>query len=305
MATPTWDQLIRPVLELACKEPITRQSAQKHVYEVVPMTDAEKEERLKSGNLKVGNRVGWAMSHLTKAGLIEKVERATYKATSAGLAFLERHKGEAINYQTLKEIDGYVEAWQSASERNKKAKKKDHTDGGDNSDNTPEESIDHATEAMESSLRAELLEQLAAVDPYRFEQIVIDLLFAMGYGGSREEAAKVTKKSNDEGIDGVINEDRLGLDVIYVQAKRWQGNVGRKEIQSFVGALAGQQANKGVFITTSHFVQNAIDYANSVSQKVILIDGARLADLMVEHNIGVSTVRTIALKRLDSDYFED
>jgi len=127
----------------------------------------------------------------------------------------------------------------------------------------------------------------------------------MGYGGTREEAAQVTKKSNDEGIDGVINEDRLGLDVIYVQAKRWQGNVGRKEIQSFVGALAGQQANKGVFITTSDFVQNAIDYARSVSQKVILINGERLAELMIEHDVGVSAYRTIKLKRIDSDYFDE
>lgn len=127
----------------------------------------------------------------------------------------------------------------------------------------------------------------------------------MGYGGSRAEAAMVTQKSNDEGIDGVINEDRLGLDVIYVQAKRWQSTVGRKEIQSFVGALAGKQAQKGVFITTSDFNQNAVEYAKSIAQKVILIGGLRLADLMIEHGVGVSTVRTIEVKRVDSDYFED
>ncbi len=127
----------------------------------------------------------------------------------------------------------------------------------------------------------------------------------MGYGGSRAEAAKVTKRSNDEGIDGIINEDRLGLDVIYVQAKRWQNTIGRKEIQSFVGALAGQQATKGVFITTSDFAKTATDYAQAVIQKVILVDGAKLADLMIEHDIGVSTTRTIALKRIDTDYFEE
>lgn len=133
---------------------------------------------------------------------------------------------------------------------------------------------------------------------------MVDLLFAMGYGGSRDEA-KVTKKSNDEGIDGVINEDRLGLDVIYIQAKRWQNSVGRTEIQSFVGALAGKQASKGVFITTSEFRQSAAAYAGSVAQKVILIDGKRLAELMIEHGVGVSVVRTIAIKRIDSDYFEE
>lgn len=143
------------------------------------------------------------------------------------------------------------------------------------------------------------------VDPFRFEQVVIDLLFGMGYGGSREEAAQVTKKSGDEGIDGIINEDRLGLDVIYVQAKRWKGTVGRPDVQGFVGALAGKQAQKGVFITTSSFTAEAIQFVRGLSQKVILIDGARLADLMIEHNIGVSTTRTIALKRIDSDYFEE
>jgi restriction system protein len=144
---------------------------------------------------------------------------------------------------------------------------------------------------------------MAKMDPYRFEQLVVDLLFKMGYGGSRKEAAQVTKKSNDEGIDGVINEDRLGLDVVYIQAKRWQNDVGRKEIQSFVGALAGQRASKGVFITTSGFNRNAQEYAASVHQKVILIDGSRLAQLMIEHDIGVSTTSTISLKRVDSDYF--
>jgi restriction system protein len=305
MATPTWDELVHPTLELACKEPITRQSAKDYIYKVVPMTKEEQEERLKSGTLKVGHRASWAMSHLTKAGLIEKVAKATYKATDKGQAFMAKHIDAKITYEDLKGVEGYQEAWKSASQRNRAAKKDDPIEDTDGSDNTPEESIDGAVEQVESNLRSELLEQLASVDPYRFEQVVIDLLFAMGYGGSRTEAAQVTKKSNDEGIDGVINEDRLGLDVIYVQAKRWKENVGRKEIQSFVGALAGKQANKGVFITTSDFRSTAIDYADNVQQRVILINGSRLADLMIEHSIGVSTIRTIELKRIDSDYFED
>lgn len=165
--------------------------------------------------------------------------------------------------------------------------------------------IGNAINQLNDSLRTELLEQLSAIDPFRFEQIVIDLLFGMGYGGSREEAAMVTKKSGDEGIDGIINEDRLGLDVIYVQAKRWKGTVGRPDVQGFVGALAGKQAQKGVFITTSNFTADAIHFARGLSQKVILIDGIRLADLMIEHDIGVSTTRTIALKRIDTDYFDE
>ena len=244
------------------------------------------------------------MSALVKARFIEKhpTEKYTYLITSKGLDYLNRHQGP-ITDQDLKNVEGYEEAWRRASERKQEARASQDVNTPMSSDGTPEETIDAAIDAVESNLQSELLEQLASVDPYRFEQIVIDLLFDMGYVGSLEEAAKVTKKTNDEGIDGIINEDRLGLDVIYVQAKRWQGNIGRKEIQSFVGALAGKQANKGVFITTSDFVHNAWDYAQSVSQKVILINGPRLANLMIEHNIGVSIVRTIALKRLDSDYF--
>jgi len=137
------------------------------------------------------------------------------------------------------------------------------------------------------------------------KQVVLELLVAMGYGGSRKEAAAVTQKVGDEGIDGVINEDRLGLDVIYVQAKRWKHNVGRPEIQSFVGALAGKKANKGIFITSSSFHDNATDYAAGLHNKVILIDGRRLAELMIEHNIGVAEEQAYRVKKIDSDYFED
>jgi restriction system protein len=143
------------------------------------------------------------------------------------------------------------------------------------------------------------------MNPFRFEQVVLDLLVAMGYGGSRKEAAAGTQKTGDEGIDGVINEDRLGLDVIYIQAKRWKSNVGRPEIQNFVGALAGKKANKGVFITTSAFHENARDYAAGLHQKVILIDGQRLAELMIEHGIGVAEEHAYLVKKIDSDYFEE
>jgi restriction system protein len=305
MATPTWDQLIRPVLELGAKQPFTRNQARDYILKVVPMTKDEAEGRLQSGALRIGNRTGWAMSHLTKAKLIEKVAKATYETTDAGKKFLKEHEGQEISYHDLKKVDGFLEAWKSASEANKGKVKPDGGSSVGTTDLTPEDLIDQAVEEVEGGLRAELLDQLATVDPFRFEQVVIDLLFAMGYGGSREEAAKVTKKSGDEGIDGIINEDRLGLDVIYVQAKRWKSTVGRPDVQGFVGALAGKQAQKGVFITTSNFTADAIQFARGLSQKVILIDGIRLADLMIEHDIGVSTTRTIALKRIDTDYFEE
>lgn len=143
------------------------------------------------------------------------------------------------------------------------------------------------------------------MDPFRFEQLVIDLLFAMGYGGSREEAARVTQRSNDGGIDGVINEDRLGLNIIYLQAKRWKDNVGRVEIQNFVGALAGNRAGKGIFITTSDFTKTALDFSASVNQTVILINGRRLANLMIEHDVGVASRLTYRIKDVDRDFFED
>lgn len=302
---PTWDEFLRPLLELAAAGPIMRRTAVQKIADQYHFPSEIRNSRVKSGQTHIDNRSGWAMSSLLKANLISKhpTEKFTYQITESGSSYLAKHIGP-ITIHDLRNIEGYEEAWKAASQ----AKKVDAL--GTNSissldTSTPSDLIEKAVEEIQSNLRSELLAQMAKMDPYDFEQLVIDLLFAMGYGGSREEAAKVTKKSNDEGIDGVINEDRLGLDVIYVQAKRWQGNVGRKEIQSFVGALAGQQASKGVFITTSDFVQNAHDYAKSVNQKVILINGARLADLMIEHDIGVSTTRTILIKRIDTDYFEE
>ena len=248
------------------------------------------------------------MSSLVKAKFIEKHPTAkfTYQITDSGREYLKQHQG-AITDQDLKNLDGYLEAWKEASRKKQLTNPTEQSSKTTLAQSTPDDLIDSAYTDLNQSLSEELLETMHDMDPYKFEQLVIDLLFAMGYGGSRAEAAQVTQKSNDGGIDGIINEDRLGLDVIYVQAKRYQAEstIGRKEIQSFVGALAGKQANKGVFITTSGFKKTATEYAGDVSQKVILINGTRLAQLMIEHNIGVSTVRTIALKRLDSDYFED
>lgn len=308
MPIPTFDQLLRPILELASQEDTTRRTASAAMVKEFALTKEQQEERIPSGGAtKINNRAGWAMSHLTKGGLIEKVAKYTYRTTDKGKDYLSTHEGP-ITPVDLKNIEGFVEAWEEASKLNaaNKTKSADNSDNdANNSITTPEELIDNEVGKMDENLRSELLDQLASVDPFHFEQVVIDLLFAMGYGGSREEAAQVTKKSSDEGIDGIINEDRLGLDIIYVQAKRWHNTIGRKEIQSFVGALAGKQADKGVFITTSDFAKTAAEYARTVTQKVILIDGQRLAELMIEHDVGVSTTRSIALKRLDSDYFEE
>jgi restriction system protein len=303
MSVPTFDQLLRPVLELASTTDITRQTAVASMMEVFKLTDEERQETIKSGATKISNRTGWAMSHLTKGGLISGVAKFTYGATEKGKNYLKTHVGP-ITKDDLAKVEGWREAWDAGYQKKAVARGEIEEVVLDET-STPEELIDSAMEILGDSLRSELLDYLLNVNPYRFERVVLDLLLKMGYGGSREEAAEVTKKSGDEGIDGVINEDRLGLDTIYVQAKRWKGVVGRPDVQGFVGALAGKQAHKGVFITTSGFTSDAIQFAKNIAQKVILIDGTRLADLMIEHGVGVSTVRTVSVKRIDSDYFEE
>lgn len=305
---PTWDEFLKPLLELACEGPIMRRTSVQEIADKYAFSDAIRSSRTKSGQTHIQNRAGWAMSALVKAKFIEKhpTEKFTYQITNKGREFLKRHQGP-ITDQDLKNVEGYEEAWEEASRRRQLAKSENEDADTDLSQHTPDDLIDKAHKKLNESLADELIESMFAMDPYKFEKLVVDLLFSMGYGGSRTEAAQVTKKSNDEGVDGIINEDRLGLDVIYIQAKRYQreATIGRNHIQSFVGALAGKQANKGVFITTSTFKKSAVEYANSVPQKVILIDGDRLAALMIEHNIGVSIVSTVELKRIDSDYFED
>jgi len=306
MPIPNLDYIRRPALELLAESgKLTRIG---DVFDLLApkfnLTEEERNELLPSGSQrKWNNRVNWACFDLYKAGLLERPTKGRYQISDFGKEVLGSASPHEITRSYLSEISKEFADFVTPKAVN----------GGTASikplppitDRTPEEEIDVAVGVIDQSLRSDLLDQLLKVEPYRFEQVVIDLLFAMGYGGSREEAARVTKRAGDEGIDGVINEDRLGLDVIYVQAKRWKSTVGRPDIQGFVGALAGKQAHKGVFITTSSFSQEAIQFARNISQKVILIDGGRLADLMIEHNVGVSTTRTVAIKRIDSDYFEE
>lgn len=305
MPIPNLDEIRRPSLQLLAERGALTKISE--VFDLLApkfhLTEDDLAEMLPSNTQrKWHNRVNWACYDLFKAGLVDRPTKGHYQINSSGQKvlsdgppqitrkYLTEISENFLKFVTPNQDKGVVTPPQPVSFMESR---------------TPDEQIESAFSQLNDSLASELQVLMAKMDPFRFEQLVVDLLFAMGYGGSRDEAAKITKKSNDEGIDGVINEDRLGLDVIYIQAKRWQGTVGRKEIQSFVGALAGQQANKGVFITTSEFAQTATDYAKSVQQKVILINGTRLAELMIEHNIGVTTTRTISLKRIDSDYFEE
>ena len=305
MAIPNLDDIRRPALELLSERgTLTKIS---DVFELLAprfkLTEEELLELLPSGTQrKWNNRVNWSCFDLFKAKLLERPSKGYYQINEAGRKVLKEYTGN-IDRKFLSKISKDFEDFVTPSL--KQGGGKPVTPNAESPNLTPDEQIGLAMDTIDRSLRADLLEHLSNVKPYRFEQVVIDLLFAMGYGGSREEAAQVTKRSGDEGIDGVINEDRLGLDVIYVQAKRWKNTVGRPDVQGFVGALAGKQANKGVFITTSNFSQEAIQFARNISQKVILIDGARLAELMIEHNVGVSTTQTISIKRIDSDYFEE
>jgi restriction system protein len=271
------------------------------------LTEEELNEILPSGiQRRWHNRANWACYDLYRAGLLDRPKKGLYVITETGRKVAEQNP-KMIDRDFLMKFPQFVEFAQTTGTKKLEKNGQKIIDSESEllaKNETPEELIGTAYEQLHGTLRKEILELVKKMDPYRFEHLVVDLLVAMGYGGSKEEAASVTKASGDEGIDGVIKEDRLGLDVIYVQAKRWKDTVGRKEIQSFVGALAGKKAQKGVFITTSDFTNNATEYAEDVHQKVILIDGQRLADLMIEHNIGIAPSHSYVIKRVDSDYFD-
>ena len=251
------------------------------------------------------NRVGWARTYLKQAGCLESRKRGVFKITDRGRELLGKNP-ESIDVQLL---DQYPEFRAFRSRRRDRTREAPAIAGSETAPDqrqakTPEEELAGAYRRLRGELESELSEQIMASSSAFFERLVIDLLVKMGYGGNRQDAGNAIGRSGDGGIDGIIKEDRLGLDVIYVQAKRWEGTVGRPEIQRFAGALQGQRARKGVFITSRGFSREAIDYANAIDSKIILIDGDRLVALMVDHNIGVSTTGVYEIKRVDSDYFD-
>lgn len=299
MPIPDFQTLMLPTLTLLNEQggllsPHIREKLAKQFS----LTDDELKELIPSKlQGKFHNRVAWDLSYLKQASLVESPRRSFYQITERGRLLLAT-KPERITIKTLMQYEDFALLRSNAS------KSRANIDIEERIEQTPDELIAEAHQRLNKALAIELQSIVAKMDPYQFEQLVVDLLSAMGYGGYREEAANVTKKSGDAGIDGVINQDRLGLDVVYIQAKRWENSVGRQDIQKFVGALAGKKANKGVFIITSTFQQGALDYANTIQHKVILIDGPRLAELMIEFNVGVSTARQIEIKKVDTDYFE-
>lgn len=303
MAIPTYDQLIFPLMKVLAANPNGLKT--KDVYEAVAgdvgLSDEDRRELLPSRRQPIyRNRISWAHDRLKRAGYSHSAIRGTWQLTPKGITFFKEHPQglsdaeiEALakvpNDSTVEQGDGQLPQSESISYVE-----------------SPDERIDSAAKEINESLSAELLEAIATVTPIRFEQMVLDVLHAMGYGATRADL-KETTASGDGGIDGIITLDRLGLEKVYVQAKRWKtdSTVGRPEIQKFVGALAGQGGTRGVFITTSTYSNEAREYTKQVPNSLVLIDGKELASLMIEYEIGVSIQRTIKIARLDSDYFEE
>ena len=303
MNIPDFQSIMLPLMEIAANKNVYLfRDVVNKLIEKYDLTDDEKKELLPSGKQTIiENRAGWAKTHLKKAGLLTYPERGCIQITERGLSLLE-NKLDRIDMKTLKQFDEYNEFIKITNDT------KDSDDSINDIDiHTPEEIMESAFQNIKRTLADEILEKIRNVTPAFFEKLVVDLLVKMGYGGSVKDAGKAIGKTGDEGIDGTIKEDKLGLDVIYIQAKRWKdGNVvGRPELQKFVGALAGQGAKKGIFITASTFTKEALEYTPKNETKIILIDGIQLAELLIENNVGVSNQQMYEIKKIDNDYFEE
>lgn len=305
VSIPDYETLMLPLLKrIADGRVRVLRDVMSELADEFKLTDDDRAQLLPSGGtLTFASRVGWAKTYLKKAELLLQPKRGMVQISPKGVTLLAQNPPN-IDSKFLEQFEAF-KIFRTAG----RATQDDTVAAVQDRVLAPEQTPDEVMEAANLQLRAalsdEVLERVKASPPAFFEQLVVQLLIRMGYGGSREEAGRAVGRSGDGGIDGIINEDRLGLDAIYLQAKRWEGVVGRPEIMKFVGALAGQRATKGVFITTSWYTQEAKDYASSSQYKVVLIDGARLAELMIEHDLGVSVAATYQLKRIDSDFFAD
>ena len=266
------------------------------------LTDEEREKLLPSGQDTVlKNRIGWSRTYLYKTGLIEQIVRGIYKISPLGVEALKQNPTK-IDDNFLRQFPEFVN-WLNI----KREKTNDKQSIGNAADEktTPEEQLEFSYLILKNTLAIEILDKVKSCSPAFFERLVVELLVKMGYGGTLQDAGKAIGRSGDGGIDGIIKEDRLGLDAIYLQAKRWEGNVSRPEVQKFAGALQGQRARKGVFITTSDFTKDAREYVAFIESKIILINGDELAQLMIDYNVGVSNAAIYEIKKIDSDYFTE
>lgn len=303
MAIPDYQTTMLPLLQFAGdrQEHSLRETIDS-LADSFELTDDERKELLPSGQQAVlDNRVGWARTYLTKAGLLQSTRRAHYEITPRGIEVLAG-KPTRVDVKYLDQFEEFRE-FRALKGTRSGGNATAHSEG--DQDTTPEEALETAYGRLRDSLAQEVLMQVKAASPSLFEKLVVELLLKMGYGGSRQDAGRAIGRSGDEGIDGIIKEDRLGLDIIYIQAKRWDANVGRPEVQKFAGALQGQRAKKGIMITTSTFSGEARDYVSKIDNKIVLMDGEELAELMIDHNLGVSPMASYEVKKVDTDYFTE
>jgi restriction system protein len=304
VVVPDYETIMLPFLRFASDQ---KEHAMRDVVDYISnffkLTDDEKRELLPSGKqAKINNRVGWARTHLKKALLIESTKRGYVRISDRGLNVLKQNPPK-IDNEYLKQFPEFVEFLTPKGE----TKPSPSTQTSSDKPKTPEETIGENIEKLKKDLADDLLNKIKEFSSDFFEKLVLDLLLKMGYGGSREDAGEAIGRIGDEGIDGIIKEDKLGLDAIYIQAKKWnETKIGRPDIQKFVGALNMKGAKKGIFITTSHFSQDAIDSAKEFKDpKIVLIDGQQLANLMIDNEIGISKHATYEIKKIDLDYFDE
>ncbi len=297
---PTYEEIMQPFLHLlADGREHSLNATHDRLADHFNLTEEERGRLLASGQQPVfRNRVGWARTYMKKAGLLSSPQRAHFTITKRGLDLLKENPTK-ITSDFLTRYDEFV-AFKSL----RKDKEEEAAPITQLSEQTPEEALEYAYQKLKSELSNEILDSVKGCSPAFFEKLVVDLLIRMGYGGSRKDAGEALGKSGDGGIDGIIKEDKLGLDIIYIQAKRWENTVPVKELRDFAGALLSKKAKKGIFLTTSNFPGSAYEYVKAIEHKIILIDGPQLAELMFENNVGLTTVGAYEVKKIDLDYFE-
>jgi restriction system protein len=307
MAVPDYQSVMLPLLELAAGRDgeVSTGEAVDALAVSLGLTNDDLKQMLPSGIQQTFvNRAGWAATYMKKAGLLEATRRGYYRITQRGLDLLKK-KPQKINVKLLSQYPEFQQ-FQSLKGTRSGEKTKDAEGTLDFTGTTPSEALEKAYENLRDELAEDLLSKLKQATPAFFERIVVELLVKMGYGGSRADAGKAIGRSGDGGIDGIIKEDKLGLDVVYIQAKRWDSNsVGRPDVMQFAGALQAQKANKGIFITTSRFTEEARSYVAQIGSKIVLIDGEQLAQLMIDSDVGVSTISLYPVKKIDMDYFDE
>ncbi|NNN13007.1 MAG: restriction endonuclease [Acidimicrobiaceae bacterium] len=298
-ALPTWHQFMVPILRVLSDGKVRDR---RELYDLVArdthLSDDQRAEVLDSGERRYENRISWAITYLVKANAVVRPYRGHHSISESGRQLIEDHP-DALTEADLRQIEGYDDSWK------KHALEVATAPDRERDDLDPYELVERGIERINSEVASNLLARLHSQDPAFFEQAVVDLIVAMGYGGADARATR-TQLSNDGGIDGIIDQDVLGLSRVYIQAKRYslENSVQRPDVQSFVGALQGQQANQGVFITTGRFSAGATEYARSVQTRVVLIDGPRLAELMIRYRVGVQVKRTLQIVDVDEDFFE-